>query len=328
MKLIEQSATIVQAINPVFLIEEAGRTCYKSEDQVGCATDQDCFIEDGRNVCANCPQHSSTRFIRSLIKRGHTSVLEHGTISLRIFPQFHRFIPDKYMVVDRFLDEIHVTGNFRSWRNWLMEPTKCVGDEVLRQSVLDVLMENYGPAFIDIKWENTEEPLCRVDIIEPEYEPWPNEKRDRHTRMSIRFVTNRGVSHELVRHRVGSFSQESTRYVKYDGEMEFILPVWLEGSEDLTSGVGKLWVDSMANAEESYRFLLDQGWRPEQAREVLPNSLKTEIVVTMSLSEWRAFFDQRFFGRTGRPHPQMEDLAGKAFAESSRLYPGRFDDMV
>ena len=119
-----------------------------------------------------------------------------------------------------------------------------------------------------------------------------------HATASVRFITNRGVTHELVRHRLCSFSQESTRYVKYDGDMEFIKPVWL-------NLVNSIWADSMRDAEQKYRGLLCMGWRPEQAREVLPNSLKTEIVVTTNLREWKHIFDLRC---SKAAHPQIREL--------------------
>ena len=90
-----------------------------------------------------------------------------------------------------------------------------------------------------------------------------------------KFVTNRGVTHEIVRHRMCSFAQESTRYVKYDGKMQFIRPVWYYEADKYTQTI---WRKAMIEAEFNYQTLLKNGWRPEQAREVLPNSLKTEIV--------------------------------------------------
>lgn len=121
--------------------------------------------------------------------------------------------------------------------------------------------------------------------------------------ITVRFITNRGVSHELVRHRLCSFAQESTRYVRYGGEMEFIRPVWWD--KDLMTGAQECWVFAMNRAECSYQELIDKGWRPEQAREVLPNSLKTEIVMKANLREWQHIFNLRC---SQKAHPQMQAL--------------------
>ena len=123
-----------------------------------------------------------------------------------------------------------------------------------------------------------------------------------HAVASVRFITNRGVTHELVRHRIASFSQESTRYVRYDGQMEFIQPVWWQSWSDAEKNA---WENAMQTAEKTYQLLLKSGSRPEQAREVLPNSLKTEIVMTANLREWIHVFNLRC-GKAS--HPQIRAL--------------------
>jgi len=118
----------------------------------------------------------------------------------------------------------------------------------------------------------------------------------------VKFITNRGVTHELVRHRLFSFAQESTRYVNYKGGMEFIKPVWWD---DSTNFQKTQWTSSMNGAEFTYRQLLNSGWRPEQAREVFPNSLKTEIVVKGNIREWRHCLQLR---TSKKAHPQIRAL--------------------
>ncbi|MCL5260677.1 MAG: FAD-dependent thymidylate synthase [Gammaproteobacteria bacterium] len=108
-----------------------------------------------------------------------------------------------------------------------------------------------------------------------------------HAAASVRFVTNRGVTHELVRHRLASFAHESTRYVKYLGEMEFIKPVWWD-DPNYPEQNKEIWRKAMLFAEDSYHAALKAGDKPEQAREILPHSIKTEIVVTANLREWLA----------------------------------------
>ena len=151
-----------------------------------------------------------------------------------------------------------------------------------------------------------------------------------HVSASVKFITNRGVTHELVRHRLCSFSQESTRYVRYDGEMEFIRPVWWmrpsSNIEDVNMGVAQdEWMNTLIATERSYIRLLDLGWRPEQAREVLPNSLKTEIVTTANLREWRHIFKLR---TSKAAHPQIRDLMKSCLNGFKLAVPVIFDDIV
>ena len=153
--------------------------------------------------------------------------------------------------------------------------------------------------------------------------------------MTVKFITNRGVTHELVRHRMCSFAQESTRYVKYNGEMEFISPVWCS-TEVVGASFKKLknikytdteyiWMDACLNAEIMYKRLLDAGWRPEQAREVLPNSLKTEIIVKANIREWRHIFSLRC---SKNAHPQMRALMLPLLKECKERLPIIFDHII
>jgi thymidylate synthase (FAD) len=123
-----------------------------------------------------------------------------------------------------------------------------------------------------------------------------------HVSASVKIITNRGVTHELVRHRLASYSQESTRYVNYSGNMEFIRPVWWDNWSGQEQAV---WKYAISQAEMSYCDLIKRGNRPEQAREVLPNSLKSEIVMTANLREWRHIFKLRC---SKQAHPQIRAL--------------------
>jgi thymidylate synthase (FAD) len=159
--------------------------------------------------------------------------------------------------------------------------------------------------------------------------------------ITVKFITNRGVSHELVRHRVGvSHSQESTRYVKYDGNMEFIRPVWcserLLGSwncvQDIESAneagdityTERVVLKDMLHSELSYKELLNHAWRAEQAREVLPNSLKTEIVAKANYREWRHILKLR---TSKQAHPQMRGLVLPLLDELKTKIPVIFGDI-
>lgn len=156
-----------------------------------------------------------------------------------------------------------------------------------------------------------------------------------HVSASVKFITNRGVTHELVRHRLCAFSQESTRYVNYGGDdIQFIIPVWSDislGTYNHTKYIPTNWnkndsifILSCMESEERYKELLKCGWRPEQAREVLPNALKTEIVTTANLREWRHIFKLR---TSKAAHPQIRELMVDCLNMFKKEIPVLFDDI-
>ena len=150
-----------------------------------------------------------------------------------------------------------------------------------------------------------------------------------HVSVTVKFVVDRGISHELVRHRLASFAQESTRYCNYSkddfgSEITFIIPDYLE----YKSEGWNIWKESMKQAEDAYFKMLDFGLSPQQARAVLPNSLKTEVVMTANLREWRHFFKLRALGTTGKPHPQMLEVTVPLLEDFKQMIPVVFDDLV
>lgn len=146
-----------------------------------------------------------------------------------------------------------------------------------------------------------------------------------HFSFSVKFICDRGVSHEIVRHRVASFAQESTRYCNYGktGDVTFIRPLFFE--EDSVEMDN--WIDSCMKAEQLYNDFILIGRTPQEARAVLPNSLKTEVVMTANLREWRHFFKLRALGTTGKPHPQMQEIAIPLLEEVKSQIPIIFDDL-
>lgn len=151
-----------------------------------------------------------------------------------------------------------------------------------------------------------------------------------HGSVSVLFTVDRGVSHELVRHRMASFAQESTRYCnyaqgKFGGELTFIRPFFFTVEDDpMKYGT---WATEMSSAEHTYLELLKNGASPQEARSVLPNSLKTEIIMTANYREWRHFFELRALGTTGQPHPQMKQVAVPLLREFQKRLPILFDDL-
>lgn len=146
-----------------------------------------------------------------------------------------------------------------------------------------------------------------------------------HVSFTLRFICDRGVSHEIVRHRLASYSQESTRYCNYsDGkfgrEITVIEPCFFEKD----SSSYRLWKTACSAAEGAYQLLIADGATPQEARSVLPNSLKTEVVMTANLREWRHFFRLRC---SKAAHPQMREVALTALDMCHKVIPVVFDDV-
>lgn len=277
----------MKLINPsVELITQAPglEGIYKQVERVGrvCYKSEDKITED-----------TSKPFVDRMIKSGHGAMLEHGTVYLA-------------MPMETILP-IEANGWGKYTKNPYSKGFKvCEVDGQRRVAVttnLRVLIEN--------DWLKDLEYICE-----------PTEFHER--RITIHFVCDRGVSHEFVRHRVMSFAQESTRYCnysknKFNNELTFIIPVWVNTNcpnkeQEGPSVASMEWSTAMLNAESSYRVLLKMGWTPQQARTVLPNSLKTELVVTGFTSDWNHFFDLRYRGTTGAPHPDAKQVASMAHA--------------
>lgn len=147
-----------------------------------------------------------------------------------------------------------------------------------------------------------------------------------HSSLSVKFIVDRGVSHELVRHRIASFAQESTRYCnyaqdKFGKEITVIKPVFLEeGTEKYTE-----WMNACLYVESCYFDLLELGATPQEARSVLPNSTKTEITITANYREWRNFFKLR---TANAAHPQMTEITRPLLDELKPKLPIIFDDIT
>lgn len=266
-------------------IERVGRVCYKSEDKI---------TED-----------SAKPFVDRMIKSGHGAMLEHGTVYLKVFNVIEnselidKYKSNKYSVVKEGTEVYNCHGDI------LYGSCKCITTNYR------VLVEN--------GWLDDLKYICK-----------PTEFHEK--RITVHFVCDRGVSHEFVRHRVMSFAQESTRYCnyskdKFSNELTFIEPCWLEDYNYKDNTYNQLFIDSLRFAEAHYLDLLkkwddkipdkryktgfrNNPWTPQQARAVLPNSLKTELVVTGFVSDWEKFFRLRSrIAETGKPHPQAQELA-------------------
>ena len=280
-------------------IERCGRICYKSE--------------------AKITEDSCVKFVGGIISRGHEAVLEHATLIFLLdfhtwsvmqeqiaqMEQHDRYVYESFL---RFTNDVSrpiVSGNIRAWRDYL-KACRVVYGHV--PPFADVIVDKYPvlfPEFLGTPHCNrpakhTIEQLAVGDLYTI------NEKLTHYDRTVI-FTCDRGVSHEIVRHRPASYCQESTRYCNYSkegfgGEIAVIKPSYLHiGSQGYN-----IWAKACRNAEMAYFDLLTYGCVPQEARAVLPTSLKTEVCMTTYLSEWRHFLNLR--GSTAA-HPQIRELA-------------------
>lgn len=289
MKLIKPSFEILDqqpGLEGIYKqIELAGRTCYKSEDKI---------TED-----------SAKGFVERMVKSGHGAMLEHGTVYM-----FIPFSPlnENYTTCHKYGDNKYSVVKIRN-EHFLIEKNGCYITTNYR-----VLVEN--------NWLDDLKFAC-------DFTEW-HERR-----VTVKFTCDRGVSHEFVRHRVFSFAQESTRYCNYSkdkfgNELTFIIPEWCpEIREDSNKGwdpcsmYDKFYLQHLQMAEDTYFNLLKQWdekvpdkryksgfrnnpWTPQQARAILPNSLKTELVMTGFVSDWKHFF---FLRDAVSAHPQARELA-------------------
>lgn len=284
MRIIQPEAHILPFNGDVLKhVERCGRIAYKSEDAI---------TED-----------SHVRFIQNIIQRGHESVLEHGNCIFRLKEHIFFNFLDIYVNLDvsnkeakekgytkrlrytmdygRFI----VSGNIRAWRDFIR---LCNLDgKTVPVWVNAAFCKN--PAMTDLipgSWRGN------FERIENRNELTVKEA-DIHWTETCHFICDRTISHELVRHRALSPTQESQRYCnyakgKFGSEITFIEPLW--ATDDLA---GSVWRESCDKSDLDYMLLIQQGLQPQQARKVLTNSAKTELVMTGTLGEWKHFFSLR-----------------------------------
>lgn len=283
MKLIKPSFEIYEqgpGLEGIYeAIERAGRTCYKSTRPEG---------------------QIAKDFVDRMIASQHYAMLEHGTVYLK------------------FEGIVHVFG--RGYQGGM----KYLGNHYSKVDIVDIegttqyVTTNYR-VLVENDWLDDLKYLCE-----------PTEFHEK--RVTVHFVCDRGVSHEFVRHRVFSFAQESTRYCNYSKdrfgkEITFIAPSWMDNTSfenvdnylhgreyDMSFGSINL-VNALSQCELCYLSMINEGLKPQQARAVLPNALKTELVMTGFVSDWKHFFDLRAIGTTGAPHPDAKALAEPLMGE-------------
>lgn len=296
MQLIEPKVELINEENPFKKIELAGRTCYKSEKNI---TDE-----------------SALKFYKNLVKHEHTAMLEHATFVFEVYTiqLYNKCNAQKYLnctcssIDERFSNEkselpgtrLLVSGNLRA---------------INESGIYELLYQLYqlNPDLVyykgfDIRFCETCIGDCASLVNLNECQGLTNYEVLTHQYVTMRFTCDRGVTHEFVRHRPFSFAQESTRYVNYTkGDMSFVEPAEFNTWEPEKQTA---FCKMLEDAERNYNVLMTQfNSSPQEARAVLPNAIKTELVVTGNSQEWAHFFDLRYRGTTGKPHPDIYRVA-------------------
>lgn len=287
------------------VIERAGRVCYKTEEKI-------------------TPTSAET-FVRGLITSGHHSVLEHGDMIFEV---------EDAHIYENLANALQTIRNCGA-RAPMLSMTDCAGRCVVSGN-MRAWMELFGYGTLAARYFiGSIDPLYTKGFGFPQesFQPDPRVhplkyadlkpgERAAHRRMTVRFTVDRGITHEFVRHRTMSFSQESTRYCNYSGgrfgsQITVVKPCYLaEGTEAYD-----VWKRQCEEAERVYFKLLEVGLLPQEARAVLPHSTKAELVMTGTLSAWNHFFALRARQTSGKAHPQAAEVAVPLREAARALYP-------
>ena len=326
MKLIESKAEYISqesGIEGIYkMIELAGRTAYNSQDKI--------------------TPTSAKGFVGRMIKSHHYAALEHGTVylHLQINPlnctKSFDYPSAKFTATYNWSDVVgHIRAKYSS-NPYSKVIFKSVGTK--DASVYDYYITSNYRVIIENGWQDDLQFLCSYTEF--------HEKR-----YTMRFTCSRAIANELIRHRTFSFLQESQRYINYSkerhgGEITFIIPSWFGKAKECSYSTmiediefldslgfeGEIrdraaWLTSgFMNGELCYFKALEAGATPQQARDVLPNATKTELIMTGFSSDWRFLMDLRLFEKTGKVHPDMKNLVQKA--QKAMQEAGIWDDIM
>lgn len=306
MQLVQPSVVRIVESDPLTQIENAARTCYKSENKATVG--------------------SAKRMFDNLVKNKHTAMLEHASLVFQVLDADYydglKHNLSKYMnftehwiiskvdaryTIPRFL----MSGNIRAINDSCI---RQIYEAMIRAGLSNLLYPHSYPKENE-NWPNDELlPNTKIRVVDiSEIDDLSETEKLNHTYKSFRIKTDRAVSHEIVRHRTMSFAQQSQRYVKYNSnDIEFIQPSWYENSTD---DIKQIFNNSLLQAEKAYNELMSIGCTAQEARCVLPNSTATEIVVTGNLKAWKHFINLRYKGTTGKPYPDMKIVAEQIYNE-------------
>ena len=313
MKIIDASGDIVDTDNlsRKDLMEIAGRICYHSEDKIN--------------------PESADSFIGGVFKKKHHSVSEFAVYTILIPNGYnsagffhHKYFNHKYLTIDFTSDGIYITGTVRAFRE---EYQRC-NDNYLLNSMVYCLKKKNPLFFEDLdipEYTNLVEHAEFKILTVAEVDALPVALLKRHRWVLVKYIVNRAISHELVRHRPCSWLQESQRYCRYSddkfgNDVTFISPDKSFPALRNDANYGK-WFDAMKEAERVYLELLDGGASPQAARTVLPNSCKTELFQWCNLEEYDTFFGLR---TTPMAEPSMREVTIPLFQKFKDKFPTVF----
>jgi hypothetical protein len=332
MNIIKPNAQLIEHnVHPYAFIEKVGRTCYKSEDKI--------------------TPESAVGFVKGLAAHKHGAMLEHEDIYLAYIDRRKNLAKDIWATMTAHadqhpryamrnymkFDEVSgiVMASFRTWMDFVNTGI-VVGDghgiqhalhaayPELFPAITETCKEDNVMSFSIIEKELNESPLVRVVPRDEVANTISGDEPSDFIVHTVLFTCDRGVSHEFVRHRPASFGQESTRYCNYTKgqfgeEITVIEPFyWNTSSEEY-----KIWKNACKACEKAYFELIEKGATPQEARSVLPNSLKTEIFITATEREWQHIVNLRCHGVTGKPHPQMVEVMKIAYPLLVKASNGR-----
>ena len=302
MKVVKQSASVIKGLSPMEHIERIGRICYKSEDKIA--------------------EGTAAKFVNAMYTSKHHAMLEHYRFIMEVSPVIYELLErvkheyfemtnTEYGGRQRFVISFSARGLIN-----LVEDSDCVHHGVMPMAVAGVRdeliahiikMYNCHELF---GWDKDKTIMLSTgaEFIANSPNVMNKTEWEHHGWRSIHCITDRGISHELVRHRVCSFAQESTRYCNYDKdkfgrEITVIDQGFEEGSPEY-----HLWDAVCMMSEVYYASMIKSGVKPEMARSILPSCLKTEIIVTANIKEWNHIIDLRVYEITGKAHPLIKEL--------------------
>lgn len=278
MKIVKTKADLIDIATPGKKMEFAGRVCYLSRDKIT----EDSYI----------------KFLNTIISSGHTSILEHERVILKIdltkrFNPFLTISQEDHMKFFNISNDnegkLYISSNIRGWYNSIHN------DEIKYDNGIYSLLKSVYPFIFTKTLEEKDKACCEIVKVKD----LPEDIRKFHDSKTFDIICSRACSHQLVRHRSLSFSQQSQRYVnfskdKYGHSIDFIMPNFIDRKNIENKDVveNKL-LESFKQAEENYFYLTENGLLAEDARCVLPNATATEIVVTGTTDEWEKFINLR-----------------------------------
>jgi thymidylate synthase (FAD) len=296
MKIVTPSYEVLDHLDQQSLavrIEFCGRICYKSEDRID--------------------QNSAMPFVTKMAEHGHNSVLEMGVVTLEVICSNEEQVTDffllqpRYLQIDRTVNTLLITGSIRSFRELLLFHP----DDPVVQACCALMNERHPYFFkgvlpkAGLNPAASDSPIAVRKVELDEVDQLPLKSLLRHRYIAVKFIVNRAVTHEIVRHRPCSFLQESQRYCRYSddkfgNEVSFIEPMFFAKE----SPEYRLWEKAMEETEQLYLQLLESS-TPQAARTVLPNSCKTELILYANLKEWQHIFSLR---TTKAAEPSMREV--------------------